>query len=379
MLTQRILFTSLILLLVGLPVLFLSDNKGLLFVGKFLIFASVAIPIVTYVVVKTIGLVRAKALLINVVILGITTILCLGVAEIFVRYLFDDITTTGDNTSYFAQRWKENHLPLINQYGFREREISKQKDPGVYRIAIVGDSYTYGQGIPEDDRFSARIERQLNSVSKRYEVLNFGRPGAETIDHIRMLEDVFEVKPDYILLQWFSNDVEGHQKSGRPKPYRLFPSDYLSGWLHKNSALFYLINAKWSQLQSQTGIIETYQDSMLRRFSDPDSADSRRANQELNEFIALVKNSNIPTGIVMFPNLVETGNSVENYPYGFLFDRVMDACVRNDIQCLDLRPVFAHISPATQLWANRLDPHPGSLANEMAAEAILETFGSQWK
>jgi hypothetical protein len=244
---------------------------------------------------------------------------------------------------------------------------------------VIGDSFAYGQGIPKEARFSEIIERRLNDKNNSYEVFNFGKPGAETIDHIRFLDDVFEVKPDFILLQWLPNDVEGHDKYERPRPYRLIPSDYVSGWLHKNSALYYLINNKWNQLQSQTGLIETYEDSMLKRFSDPDSAGSRRANRELNEFIALVKNSKIPTGIVMFPSLVETKGSIDNYPYGFLFNRVNDACSKHEIQCLDLRPVFAQKTPVSKLWVNQFDAHPGPIANELAAEAILKTFDDQWK
>jgi GDSL-like Lipase/Acylhydrolase family len=375
---KRILFTALVVLSIAVLVLLNAAHPGILFLAKLTIALSLSIPVLLFVLDKTVGMEYSKALAANFLLFASTITVCLLIAEVAVRQLFDQVTTTSDNTSYFSLRWKAQAPPRINALGFREREISKQKPEGVRRIAVVGDSFTYGQGIAEDERFANIIERHLNENGDRYEVLNFGKPGAETIDHTGFLDAVFELEPDFILLQWLPNDVEGHDKSRRPQPYRLIPSDYLSGLLHRHSALFYLVNAKFGKLQTATGLIESYEASMLARFGDPASEDSRRADGELDQFIRRVKDQGVPLGIVMFPYLAEAGGSVESYPYGFLFDRVINACHRHAIRCLDLRPVFASVSPASRLWANRLDSHPGPLANEMAAEALVEAFGGSW-
>ncbi len=358
--------------------LLVTDHKVSIFIAKLMLLASLIVPIVVIVLQKTIGARKSKALLVNLLLFGVTTTVVLIAAEVFVRYLFDDITTTADNTSYFALRWKKTHTIPVNSLGFREREITKQKPANIYRIVVVGDSLTYGQGIAEEARFSGIIERTLNETKGTYEVLNFGKPGAETIDHIGFLDDIFELKPDFILLQWFVNDVEGHDKSARPRHYRLIPSDYLSDFFHRNSALFYLIHARWNELQRTLGLVGTYNQSMIKRFSDPGSDDSRRANRELNEFIRRVKSSDVGIGIVLFPNLVEAGGNIDNYPFGFLFDRVIGISRKNAIHYVDMRPVFASITPASELWVNRFDSHPSAFANKKAAAAILEKFSEQW-
>lgn len=117
---------------------------------------------------------------------------------------------------------------------------------------------------------------------------------------------------------------------------------------------------------------------MSRRFYDPDSADSRREKSELETFLSKVKDNGLPVGIVMFPTLVEVGGQGINYPFGFLFERVLEACDRYSIQCLDLRSVYAKASPASRLWANELDSHPGAYANSLAADAILEKYRNEW-
>ncbi len=378
MLSRYIIFPATVLFLAASLILLVADHKGAVFIAKLMFLVSLILPVAVVVLQKTMGASKSKALLANLFLLGVTVTVVLIVAEVFVRYLFADITTTGDNTSYFALRWQKTHTISVNSFGFREREITKQKPANVFRIVVIGDSLTYGQGIAEEERFSRLIEQQLNVSNNNYEVLNFGKPGAETVHHIGFLDDVLELQPDFILLQWFVNDVEGNDKSARPRPYRLIPSDYLSGFFHRNSALYYLIKQAWNGLQSKLGLVGTYNQSMIQRFADPKSDDSRRANRELDEFILRVKSSHIKLGIIMFPNPVETGGDIDNYPFGFLFDRVIEVSRNNAIQYVDMRPVLTNITPVSKLWVNRFDSHPSVLVHNKAATAILQTFRDQW-
>ena len=38
--------------------------------------------------------------------------------------------------------------------GLSRPRVHTGKDPGVYRIAVVGDSFTYGNGVRQEDRYS---------------------------------------------------------------------------------------------------------------------------------------------------------------------------------------------------------------------------------
>src|SRR6476646_7270939 len=98
-----------------------------------------------------------RNLLKNLAVLGVTLGLTLVVGELIARAVFSDITTTADNGSYFALRWKQANVRL-NRYGYREREFTTGKAPGAYRIAFIGDSYTFGQGIAESERVSNLLE-----------------------------------------------------------------------------------------------------------------------------------------------------------------------------------------------------------------------------
>ena len=76
------------------------------------------------------------------------------------------------------------------------------------RIAVIGDSFTWGQGVSEDDRLTNLLQERLNDGAGGFEVFNFGLPGADTRDESAILSEVLsQAAPDVVLPQWFVNDV----------------------------------------------------------------------------------------------------------------------------------------------------------------------------
>src|SRR5437588_12888009 len=65
----------------------------------------------------------------------------------------------------------------INSDGLRDREHSKTKPPGVFRIAVVGDSYAEAFQVDEEKAFWSVMERRLQGCTalagRRVEVINF--------------------------------------------------------------------------------------------------------------------------------------------------------------------------------------------------------------
>lgn len=68
----------------------------------------------------------------------------------------------------------------INSKGLRDREFDYKKEPGTYRIGIFGDSFTFGEGVQNNESFPKLLEdllhadEQLNRAGRKIEVLNFG-------------------------------------------------------------------------------------------------------------------------------------------------------------------------------------------------------------
>ena len=58
--------------------------------------------------------------------------------------------------------YTRGHLVKNNRYGFRQRDFTTPKPAGVYRVMVLGDSFTWGLGLAADDRYSAVAEELLN-------------------------------------------------------------------------------------------------------------------------------------------------------------------------------------------------------------------------
>jgi hypothetical protein len=262
----------------------------------------------------------------------------------------------------------------VNDAGFRGRAFTETKPPGIYRIAVVGDSFTYGNGIRQEDRFSDLLQARLPS---HIEVLNFGQPGANTPEHRHLVEALLpRIHPDFVLLQWYINDVEDDDSSGRPTFIPLLPIRRLHNWLNDASALYTVMNMQWAELQVALGMTISYQDYLKRRLADPNSRDSLADASELSALIAACRQQHVPLGIVLFPDTASSPGA--DYPFGYLHDRVLATCDAQHLTCLDLRKDFSLVKERQSLWASRLDHHPSARANAIAAERILETYSQKW-
>jgi lysophospholipase L1-like esterase len=66
----------------------------------------------------------------------------------------------------------------INSHGLRDREISYEKPPNTIRIGVFGDSFTFGEGVQNDETYPKILETLLKNekINGKYniEVLNFG-------------------------------------------------------------------------------------------------------------------------------------------------------------------------------------------------------------
>lgn len=101
----------------------------------------------------------------------------------------------------------------INPHGFRGPETTVEKPAGTYRIAMLGDSFTVGLDVAEEELTSTIIQENMQNCAriggKKVEVLNFGVGGYGTAQELMLFRTrAVKFKPDLVVLQFFvSNDV----------------------------------------------------------------------------------------------------------------------------------------------------------------------------
>jgi hypothetical protein len=106
-----------------------------------------------------------------------------------------------------------------NAFGLRDRERTREKPPGVFRILSLGESTTFGDKLDATESYSFRLEEILNadpSLGRRVEVWNCGIPSYSTYQSLRWLElDGLGFQPDLVLFYHEINDfLPTHHRTG---------------------------------------------------------------------------------------------------------------------------------------------------------------------
>lgn len=95
----------------------------------------------------------------------------------------------------------------INSIGLRNREISVPKPLGIFRIAVIGDSYTYGWGVEEEQTWVRLLEKMIKVRDKKLEVVNMGKPGANLEDYLEIARVGIPIlEPDLVILALLQGD-----------------------------------------------------------------------------------------------------------------------------------------------------------------------------
>ncbi len=240
----------------------------------------------------------------------------------------------------------------INSDGLRDDEHPRERT-GARRLVFLGDSLTFGWGVPQDETFAALLERRL-SESAPTEVLNFGIGNYNTSQETALfLEKGLAYRPDEVVVFYFVNDAE--------------PTPKMSPWwwlarLRITTFYWSRIKALWARLFPG----KTYREYYAGLYADdqPGWAETKRA------FLALAeacREHGIKLRAVILPEL----HSLDPYPFGREHEMVAEFLRAHGIPVLDLAPAFRDVAEPHSLWVSLDDAHPNARAHRMIADLTL--------
>ena len=104
---------------------------------------------------------------------------------------------------------------FINGQGFRDtREFTYEKPEGTLRVLVLGDSFTIGYEVGQDETYSAVLERYLRRGRPDVEVINAGMSGSSTAEALILLEkEGIKYDPDVVVLGYYGNDLDDNLKT----------------------------------------------------------------------------------------------------------------------------------------------------------------------
>jgi len=116
--------------------------------------------------------------------------------------------------------WSGTHPSRVNSHGWRDAERTFERTPGKRRIAVVGDSFTFGVGVDAEERYTDVLETLVPDL----EVLNLGMNAVGPDQELLVLEhEGLRYRPEVVLCQLFEGndftDVSYLRNGYMPKPW----------------------------------------------------------------------------------------------------------------------------------------------------------------
>jgi hypothetical protein len=257
-----------------------------------------------------------------------------------------------------------------NTVFFRERELTP-KAAGVIRVVLLGDSFTEGQGVKENDTTARRLEALLNaSGGRRWEVLNCARRGADFPSLLKMFEKILPLEPDVVVHAMVLNDAERSKdfeaRRGLMNDWILDRRRLLAGQDSGRPAVLSsrLVDFVGDRVQSWRVGRETTQ-WYLDLYGPPNQDGWARTQDDLRDMDRRLRERGGRFLVASWPLLVDLGA----YPFAAADETIARFCESAGIPRLDLRPALQGHT-AESLWVHAVDHHPNEIAHRLAAEAL---------
>jgi len=307
---------------------------------------------------------------VNICLMLLSVTLVLACFEIFLRTGFFDEANSSEPTWIPCKFQKTNEeinrknesFSKQNTFGFNDKERHIEKPQGVYRIAVLGDSFIWGDGMAYDDVWSHKLEHKLAGYPDKVEVMSWGLRGWSTRDELNFLErDGHKFGIDLLIVSFCTNDPDtGYYRqiyfnTAERKflaPIRaIFPNAIEFIGMHLDSVIYRYFKdwgyVHWREKLYTEENLERY-DALLRAFS------------------GFCSRHNIDVLFVLVPDSCDSQYEVK-------FNKIIHLLDKNHIKYLDTYPaVKKDLGSVTtrQLWANPGNGHPGKLITEKVADEV---------
>jgi hypothetical protein len=336
--------------------------------------------------------VAGRRVLGKILLLSVNIIIALALFEIIFRLPVIKKITGGNSPETIKIN---NSVVKLNSFGFRDVDWKTEKDAGTFRIAAIGDSFTFGQGVKFEETFPKRLEAALNtaeaknafldgcklsvrcirSVPEKFEILNFGQSGYSTADELGLVkEKVLAFKPDLLLIGFVLNDPDpGDTKIGAyPPEYGLVLPFGLERQLEMRSYLYSFIKDRWNRILEKYHFKQSYYE-WQRLLYNPKWEPWIKEREALKGLAELSKSEKIPVVVVILPSMFD----FKNYPYAGEHQLIEKTAGEFGLKVTDLLPYFKDEN-AEKLRVTASDSHPNGAADKIFADGIAQFLINNW-
>src|SRR3989442_549915 len=136
------------------------------------------------------------------------------------RYVdvFSPVDTEQDRVSFLRQFFPRLPASLknnpvweisLNSDGFRDEDFPKRKSPAAFRIICLGDSWTFGANVGQEEAYPQRLKALLRQEFPKanFEVFNLGVLGYSSYQGLELVrKTAIKMQPDMLTIAYAWND-----------------------------------------------------------------------------------------------------------------------------------------------------------------------------
>jgi len=248
-----------------------------------------------------------------------------------------------------------------NAHGLRDRDRAG-KQPGVKRVLVLGDSYTWGYAVAEEEAFPQTAERLLKERGHPdIEVINAGIPDYNSRQERQLLEKLLPIyQPDAVFLAYVVNDAEPSTAMPMPpeETYRHADSWFLAELQETLNRRVFRKRVFASKKETAGGYLEGFADDTMKW------RDSRAAIRDMRDLCAA---RGIPFTVLMMPDFTQPFD--DHYAWRPIHEAVLRWGRELNVPAFDVLIPFRN-DDHTALWVP-WDGHPNAEAHRRIAEFLI--------
>lgn len=256
-----------------------------------------------------------------------------------------------------------------NSAGFRGPERRERKLPGLFRIALIGDSVVMGSGVVYEDTYASLLEQSFDSggvlPKRKIQILNLGRAGFNTEGAVVRLQKLgLRYDPDLIVYGFTLNDIEG-------KDYRRSRNPRFSNPLYFDDSRSYLMRyvaPRWMYLRAWMGSPRgSYRFELDDNYYRNPPA-WKQVTRALDRLERIAAERGVCVVLLMHTRLVALRFA---HPFESHYATIAEAGRERGFHVIESLPYFAGLD-GRSLWARHWDPHPSPEGHRLLYEALAD-------
>lgn len=261
----------------------------------------------------------------------------------------------------------------FTDYRLPEDWAAPRRSPETVRVVVLGDSFTYGDGVHEEDAYPYRMQFRMNlySPDRLHQVYNAGRNGLNTVGERELLDTLGLLRsdPDLVLIGFGLNDPEPTAKTlareFREPIRRRLPIGRAELEIYRRSKLFQFVYGRLENSRQRRAM-----NSYVANLFDTESPYWLECRRALVSFRDHLAKRGIPLLVAVLPAFDSPFD--ESYPYAPQHRQIMETLAELEIPAVDLLSQYDGVETRRLAVTPFTDAHPNELAHRIAADFLAE-------